>query len=91
MSDDIRVVVLPDPYGPELPGDLNSGDVTFDDDRPILQWYDRYPNAKRGGWVLFTPDDDDQNLMGGGLNDVKWALADARKYLQRRAEEPEDD
>jgi hypothetical protein len=84
---DIRVVVLPDSYGQSMPGDQDPGDVTFyGDDRPILEWEDRYPSMRGGGWVLWTPDDESYPV-GGDLNDVEWALAQAREHLQRKADD----
>ena len=84
-----KVVVLPDPAHRQFDDDLGSGDVVFDEEsRPILQWMQHPAHRGREGWVLWYPEPDGNGVedcpIGGRLDDVDWALEQAREHLRWR-------
>ncbi len=71
---EIEVVVL----------DEDPGDVTFDErDTPLLQ-FERHPEHGPA-WTLYYPEPDgngvDSHVIGGRVEDLEWALAQAREHL----------
>jgi hypothetical protein len=92
-----KVVVLPDSRAGTFADDPDPGSVVFDDrGTPMLQWYDRYPigRSHQPCWVLFYLEPDGSGTedypIGGKLEDVDWALEQARERLRLIAREFEE-
>jgi hypothetical protein len=82
-------VVLPAEGLVDFQDDQDPGDVVFDEeDRPILQWMRHPAHRGREGWVLFYPEPDGNGVedhpTSGRLDDVDWALEQAREHLRWR-------